>query len=99
MFISESWFLDNFIIKRNKVMASRVIRLLRTSPGKSLFFAFGVRHFVGEENIIDIVREAGFQVERVPLPQHLNVATKRAANSLLVILCSCFIIDIIWSRH
>ena len=68
-------------------MASRVIHLLKTSPGSSLFFAFGASHFVGEENIIDMVREAGFTVERVNTADDLNGGAGHTANILLV-LCS-----------
>ena len=53
-------------------MASRVIQLLRSNPGSSLFFAFGVDHFTGEDSVIDLVREAGFEVERVRVSDDLN---------------------------
>ena len=53
-------------------MASRVIQLLKNSSGSSLFFAFGADHFVGEENIIDLVRVAGFTVERVNAADDLS---------------------------
>ena len=46
-------------------MASRVIQLLRSNPGSSLFFAFGAGHFTVEDSVIDLMREAGFEVERV----------------------------------
>ena len=68
-------------------MATRVIHLLKTSPGTSLFFAFGASHFVGEANIIEMVREAGFTVERVNTADILNGGTGHRANILLV-LCS-----------
>ena len=53
-------------------MASRVIQLLRSNPGSSLFFAFGLAHFTGEDSVIDLVREAGFEVERVRVSDDLN---------------------------
>ena len=53
-------------------MARRVIELLRTNPGSSLFFAFGVGHFTGEDSVIDMMREAGFHVERVRVYDDLN---------------------------
>ena len=39
--------------------------LLLNNPGSSFFFAFGAGHFVGENTIVDVVREAGFNVEHV----------------------------------
>ena len=37
--------------ERNKVMAKRAIKLLRTYPGSSLFFAFGADHFEGDDSV------------------------------------------------
>ena len=53
-------------------MASRVIELLRSNTGSSLFFAFGVAHFTGEDSVIELIREAGFEVERVRVSDDLN---------------------------
>ena len=50
--------------KRNKNMATRIIDLLREKPD-SYFFAFGAGHFIGKDNIPDILRSAGFEVEQV----------------------------------
>ena len=50
--------------KRNKKMAKRIIDLLKKNPD-AYFFAFGVLHFIGEDNIPDILRSAGFQVDQV----------------------------------
>ena len=58
--------------ERNQRLASRVVNLLRTNPGSSLFFAFGAAHFTGDDSVIDLVREAGFEVERVRVSDDLN---------------------------
>ena len=60
----EKYFQANLIEKRNKKMAARIIELLNESPD-AYFFAFGLAHFVGEDNIPDMVRTAGYQVEEV----------------------------------
>ena len=60
------------LVERNKVMASRAIELLRTNPGSSLFFAFGADHFEGDDSVIDLMREAGFEVERVRVSTDLD---------------------------
>ena len=87
-----TWWTDVILVGRNRVMARRVIELLRTNPGSSLFFAFGVGHFTGEDSVIDMMREAGFQVERVGVYDDLNNwqsryyggAQRRAFSFLLV---------------
>ena len=68
-------------------MASRVIQLLKNSSGSSLFFAFGADHFVGEENIIDMVRVAGFTVERVNAADDLSAGGARDTANVLLVLC------------
>ena len=42
------------------------------NPGTSYFFAFGAGHFVGENTILDIVRNSGFTVEHVEPGDELN---------------------------
>ena len=80
----KTWINENLNTKRNKVMASRVIELLRSgqglsqgpsqglSQGLSHFFALGLGHFVGSNTIIDEVRAAGFVVERVTVEDDLQ---------------------------
>ena len=60
----EEYFQTNLIEKRNKRMAARIIQLLKEDPD-AYFFAFGVLHFIGEDNIPDMIRSAGFQVEEL----------------------------------
>jgi uncharacterized protein YbaP (TraB family) len=50
---------DHLIYKRNRRMGARVIELLVNNPGTSYFFAFGAGHFVGENTVLDVVRNAG----------------------------------------
>jgi uncharacterized protein YbaP (TraB family) len=52
---------------RNRKMAAKIIDLLVNRPD-SYIFAFGVLHFLGEGSIVDIVRKAGFTIDRI-LPQ------------------------------
>jgi len=53
-------------------MGARVIELLLNNPGTSYFFAFGAGHFVGENTILDVVRNSGFNVEHVGPEDELN---------------------------
>src|SRR4051794_18348805 len=48
-------------------MAERVIRLIDSDREKSFFFAFGAGHFIGENNVIELVKRAGYQIESVPI--------------------------------
>ena len=50
--------------KRNKRMVARIIELLREKPD-AYFFALGVAHFIGEYNIPDMMRSAGFEVDHI----------------------------------
>jgi len=61
----DSYFKDHLIYKRNRRMGGRVVELLLNNPGSSFFFAFGAGHFVGNNTIIDVVRNAGFTVQPV----------------------------------
>ena len=50
-------------------MAGRAIKLIKDNPKTSFFFAFAVGHFLASSqcsSILDVVREAGFQVRHVP---------------------------------
>ena len=54
-----------YMHERNTVMADKVAQLIRSSPEKKLFVAFGASHFLGNGSVVDMLREEGFQVERV----------------------------------
>ena len=73
--------------KRNKKMAARIIDLLRESPD-SYFFAFGTLHFIGKDNIPDILRSAGFEVEQVQRPTSGGVVLKPSVLMVIsLIIC------------
>ena len=68
-------FLQEVLYKRNEVMASRVIDLIKNNPDFSYFFAFGAGHFVDSSqgnSILDIVREAGFQIRHILPGENLH---------------------------
>ena len=84
--------------ERNQRLAGRVVNLLRTNPGSSLFFAFGAAHFTGDDSVIDLVREAGFEVERVRVSDDLrawqspdNAGAQRRDLSFLLIAVLTFL--------
>jgi hypothetical protein len=60
-------------------MGARVIELLVNNPGTSYFFAFGAGHFVGENTVIDVVRNAGSVnvTEKIPVIRYFNVVLRR----------------------
>ncbi|ESP05342.1 hypothetical protein LOTGIDRAFT_102627 [Lottia gigantea] len=59
----DDYFRNELIDKRNQRMTERVIHLLQKYPQKSFFFAFGAGHYLGNNTVIDRMREAGFDVQ------------------------------------
>nr|KAF6445460.1 TraB domain containing 2B [Molossus molossus] len=50
-------------------MGKRVMALLRENEDKICFFAFGAGHFLGNNTVIDVLRQAGLEVEHTPAGQ------------------------------
>ena len=98
--VTESWYEENLLVKRNRVMAGRVIEILRSDPGSSHFFALGVAHFLGEQSIVQLVREAGYDVERVGVEEELETLRQisggeRSASGIIIILCLTFLANLL----
>ncbi|ALO16458.1 TraB family protein [Salinivirga cyanobacteriivorans] len=55
-------FMDNLLDKRNKLMVARMQPLFKTS---GTFVAVGAAHLYGEEGLINMLRQKGYQVEPV----------------------------------
>lgn len=53
------------LFERNVRMADRMAKLLREHPDRSHFFAIGTAHYFGEQNLVDLLTERGFEVVRV----------------------------------
>merc|ERR1719264_2400495 len=70
----DDYFKTNLIQKRNKRMAARVIDLLVNRPD-AYFFAFGVGHFIGVDNILEFIRSAGYTVDHVAPGEVLDFST------------------------
>ena len=106
--LTESWYEENLLKKRNRVMAGRVIEILRSDPGSSHFFAFGVGHFLGQQSVVTLVREAGFQVDRIgvrveeeeEVEEDLKVLPQfsggeRSASETVIVLCLSLLVNIL----
>ncbi|KAL4660461.1 metalloprotease TIKI1 [Arapaima gigas] len=65
----DNFFQQELIYKRNERMSERVQELLQKHPNKSLFFAFGAGHFLGNNTVIDFMRRKGYEVEHTPAGQ------------------------------
>ncbi|XP_014747508.1 PREDICTED: metalloprotease TIKI2-like [Sturnus vulgaris] len=64
-------------------MGRRVMSLLRENRDKSFFFAFGAGHFLGNNTVIDVLRQAGFEVEHTPPGQPIgNSRTTKTSPAL-----------------
>ncbi|XP_053201154.1 metalloprotease TIKI2-like [Panonychus citri] len=68
----EEYWQEKFIKERNQKMAKKIISLLNDQSDESFFFAFGVAHFLGDHSIIDLLRTAGYSVERVENARESN---------------------------
>ncbi|XP_072505463.1 metalloprotease TIKI2 isoform X3 [Notamacropus eugenii] len=76
----DSYFRQELIYKRNERMARRVMALLRENGDKSFFFAFGAGHFLGNNTVIDVLRQAGFQVEHTPPGKAVHSSSPRSSQ-------------------
>lgn len=68
----DSYFRQELIYKRNERMGRRVMALLRENEDKICFFAFGAGHFLGNNTVIDVLRQAGLEVEHTPAGQTIH---------------------------
>ncbi|XP_053549480.1 metalloprotease TIKI2 [Bombina bombina] len=66
------YFRQELIYKRNERMAKRVVALLRENKDRSFFFAFGAGHFIGNNTVIDVLRQGGYEVEHTPAGKLLH---------------------------
>ncbi|XP_018113885.1 metalloprotease TIKI2 [Xenopus laevis] len=73
------YFRQELIYKRNERMARRVISLLKENNDRSFFFAFGAGHFLGNNTVIDVLRQNGYEVEHTPAGQTIT-GTKPKTN-------------------
>ena len=44
-------------------MALKSIELMKNSPDLQIFFFFGIRHFTGNKNIIEVLRETRKRIQ------------------------------------
>ncbi|XP_055258283.1 metalloprotease TIKI2 isoform X1 [Moschus berezovskii] len=68
----DSYFRQELIYKRNERMGKRVMTLLQENEDKICFFAFGAGHFLGNNTVIDVLRQAGLEVEHTPAGQTIH---------------------------
>ncbi|XP_046324670.1 metalloprotease TIKI2 isoform X2 [Marmota monax] len=68
----DSYFRQELIYKRNERMGKRVMALLQENEDKICFFAFGAGHFLGNNTVIDVLRQAGLEVDHTPAGQAIH---------------------------
>ncbi|XP_005991189.1 metalloprotease TIKI2 [Latimeria chalumnae] len=76
----DSYFRQELIYKRNERMGRRVTTLLQENADKSFFFAFGAGHFLGNNTVIDVLRQAGFEVEHTAAGQSIRNTRAKKTN-------------------
>ncbi|XP_046406140.1 metalloprotease TIKI2-like isoform X2 [Ischnura elegans] len=79
--VIDNYFHEELITKRNLRMGQKVAALLRDNPDKSFFFAFGAGHFLGNQTMLKVVEESGFQIERILPNLRLKDFRKRCMSS------------------
>ena len=87
-----SYLHKSIIINRNKIMAKRVVEILKLNPNNSFFFAFGVYHLIGEDSVVGILRQARLKVKRLSPEEMIIDSQKRiqdAASSSNIISIKC----------
>ena len=87
----EEYFQTNLIEKRNEKMAARIIDLLKEKPDR-YFFAFGLEHLIGEDNIPDMLRSAGFKVDEVyekDIPSAADGVFPKPRSTMIFGLMAC----------
>jgi uncharacterized protein len=63
-------FMEDFLTKRNKVMANRMERVMKS--GSTLFTAVGAAHLPGKQGIIHLLRNDGYTVSPVLSKTYLS---------------------------
>ena len=61
----DNYIRSELIIGRNKKWTRKMTRLLRSHPNESFFFAFGAGHFLGNNSVVQMLRQVGFDVVRM----------------------------------
>ncbi|XP_071439062.1 metalloprotease TIKI1-like [Hetaerina americana] len=78
--VIDKYFREELINKRNLRMGKKVAALLRDNPDKSFFFAFGAGHFLGNQTMLKVVEDSGFQVEHILPNLKLKDFRKKCMN-------------------
>ena len=72
-------FMKALLDVRNVHMADRSGKLMNEHPEKSYVFAFGALHMVGDNNVVQLLRDRGFQVTRLTAPPQAKSKSVKAA--------------------
>ncbi len=78
------YFTENLHKKRNRKWVPKIVDLLKNEPDKRYFFAFGVAHFFGEDSVVDLLRQEGFNVTRVK--SSASMTSPNSAFSVIIVL-------------
>ncbi|XP_066548443.1 metalloprotease TIKI2 [Amia ocellicauda] len=76
----DSYFRQELIYKRNERMGRRITAMMEGSPGQSFFFAFGAGHFLGNNSVLEILRQEGYEVEHTAPGQPITEWQQRPAE-------------------
>lgn len=60
----EQMYIDNMMVKRDQMMADRIAEISNEYSGKNFFVAVGTAHFFNEGNVLELLKDKGFEIER-----------------------------------
>ena len=60
----EKFVYDIVLVKRNRQMMETIINLMETND-KVKFFAVGVAHYLGDDSVVEMLRDRGYIVTRM----------------------------------
>ena len=64
---SKNVMIDNLFIKRNRIFVEKIEEVLDNKSSTIKFFAMGVGHLIGEQNVVEMLQARGFKIERMEL--------------------------------
>jgi len=65
----DKMFYKRIVTDRDIEMAKRIAKHLTDNPDTSCFFAIGVLHLAGDSSVLKLLRDKGFKITRVTVPE------------------------------
>jgi uncharacterized protein YbaP (TraB family) len=60
----DQMYIDHMMVQRDKMMAERIMEIAENHQGKVFFVAIGSAHYFNEGNVLELLEDEGFEIER-----------------------------------